>query len=412
MNLNLNFKLNRVLIVGCGLSGVVIAERIANEVNSKVTIIEKRNHIGGNCYDYINEETGILMNKYGAHLFHTNNEEVWNYINRFDTWVRWEHKVLSSVKNEENNSYKYVSIPVNISTINELCNEHLQNEDDVQTWLEQNQIKYDTINNSEEMAKSRIGTILYEKLIKEYTFKQWNKYPHELDKSVLERIPIHPNFDTRYFKDKYQALPHKGYTHFFRKILENKNIEVKLNTDYFDYINYIKTEYNTENYYDLIIFTGPIDTYFSKMNSDSDGKSDGKSDKPMEKLEYRSIDFNIEIIKNMNYYQPNSVVNYPGIEVPYTRIVEYKHFLNQKSNDTIIVSETTNNIGEPYYPVPNKKNLDLYENYKLLAKNEEDKNIFFVGRLANYKYFNMDEAILNSLHFFNDTILKKYKLTT
>jgi len=147
MNLNLNFKLNRVLIVGCGLSGVVIAERIANEVNSKVTIIEKRNHIGGNCYDYINEETGILMNKYGAHLFHTNNEEVWNYINRFDTWVRWEHKVLSSVKNEENNSYKYVSIPVNISTINELCNEHLQNEDDVQTWLEQNQIKYDTINN-------------------------------------------------------------------------------------------------------------------------------------------------------------------------------------------------------------------------------------------------------------------------
>jgi len=396
-------SINRVLIVGCGLSGVVLAERIANELNRKVTIIEKRNHIGGNCYDYINEETGILMNKYGAHLFHTNNKEVWNYINRFDRWVRWEHKVLTCVKGEDKredkdeDKYKYVSIPVNISTINDLCNEHLQNEDDVKKWLEQNQIKYDTINNSEEMAISRIGTVLYEKLIKDYTFKQWNKYPDELDKSVLERIPIHPNFDTRYFKDKYQALPYKGYTHFFTKILDNKNIEVKLNTDYFEYIKHIKKEYNTDNYYDLIIFTGPIDTYFSKMDSGMG----------MEKLEYRSIDFTIEIIKNMNYYQPNSVVNYPSKELPYTRIVEYKHFLNQKSNDTIIVSEKTNDSGEPYYPVPNKKNLELYENYKLLAKNEESKNIYFVGRLANYKYFNMDEAILNSLNFFNDTILKK-----
>ena len=386
--------MSRVLIVGCGLSGVVLAEKIANVLDSKVTIIEKRDHIGGNCYDYINEETGILMNKYGAHLFHTNNEDVWNYINRFDTWVRWEHKVLTYIDD------KYVSIPVNISTINDLCNEHLQNEDDVKKWLEKNQVKYDIINNSEEMAKSRIGTVLYDKLIKEYTFKQWNKYPDELDKSVLARIPIHPNFDTRYFKDKYQALPHKGYTHFFTKILDNKNIEVKLNTDYFEYIKNIKKQYNTDNYYDLIIFTGPIDTYFSKMDNGMD----------MEKLEYRSIDFNIEIIKNMNYYQPNSVVNYPSKDLPYTRIVEYKHFLNQKSNDTIIVSEKTNDSGEPYYPVPNKKNLELYDTYKLLAKNEESKNIYFVGRLANYKYFNMDEAILNSLNFFYDTILKKYKI--
>ena len=232
------------------------------------------------------------------------------------------------------------------------------------------------------MAKSRIGNKLYEKLIKDYTFKQWNKYPEELDKSVLERIPIRPNFDARYFNDKYQALPHKGYTHFFEKILDNKNIEVKLNTDYFEHIK--------NNNYDIVIFTGPIDSYFHNL----------------EKLEYRSIDFNIEIIKNMNYFQPNSVVNYPSKDVPYTRIVEYKHFLNQNSNDTIIVSEKTNDIGEPYYPVPNKKNLELYEKYKILAKNEEEKNIFFVGRLANYKYFNMDEAILNSLTFFENIIQK------
>jgi UDP-galactopyranose mutase len=366
------------LIVGCGLSGVVIAERIANNFNSKVTIIEKRNHIGGNCYDYIDNETGILLNKYGAHLFHTNNEEVWKYINTFDKWIRWEHKVLTYTDD------KFVSIPVNITTINELCEENLQNENDVNEWLQKNQVKYNKINNSEEMAKSRIGNKLYDKLIKDYTFKQWNKYPNELDKSVLERIPIRPNFDTRYFNDKYQALPEKGYTHFFTKILDNKNIEVKLNTDYFEHVK--------NNKYDIVIFTGPVDSYFPNL----------------EKLEYRSIDFNIEVIKNMNYYQPNSVVNYPSIDVPYTRIVEYKHFLNQKSNDTIIVSEKTNDIGEPYYPVPNKKNLELYEEYKILAKNEESKNVFFVGRLANYKYFNMDEAILNSLEFFDNIITKKY----
>jgi UDP-galactopyranose mutase len=372
--------MRKFLIVGCGLSGVVIAERIATFFNNKVTIIEKRDHIGGNCYDYYDNETNILMNKYGAHLFHTNNEEVWEYINRFDKWVRWEHKVLSYCDN------KFVSIPVNITTINELCEENLTNESDVKEWLEKNQIKYNTITNSEETAKSRIGNILYEKLIKDYTFKQWNKYPNELDKSVLERIPIKPNFDTRYFSDKYQALPHKGYTHFFTKILNNKNINVQLNTDYFEHIK--------NNTYDVVIFTGPIDSYFTNL----------------EKLEYRSIEFTIKRIKNMNYYQPNSVVNYPSLEFPYTRIVEYKHFLNQKSIDTIIVSEQTSDIGEPYYPVPTKKNLELYDKYKLLAQQEEIKNIFFVGRLANYKYFNMDEAILNSLNFFKDILLNKYTL--
>jgi len=367
------------LIIGCGLSGVVIAERIANELNKKVTIIEKRDHVGGNCYDYIDKETNILINKYGAHLFHTNNEDVWKYVNKFDEWKRWEHKVLTFTDD------KFVSIPVNISTINELCEENLQNEKDVNEWLEKNQIKYDSINNSEEMAKSRIGNKLYEKLIKDYTFKQWNKYPEELDKSVLERIPIRPNFDTRYFNDKYQALPHKGYTHFFERILDNKNIDVKLNVDYFEHIK--------DNKYDVVIFTGPIDSYFTNL----------------EKLEYRSIDFSVERIKNVNYFQPNSVVNYPSKDVPYTRIVEYKHFLNQKSNDTVIVSEKTNDVGEPYYPVPNKKNLELYEKYKKLAEDEEKNKIYFVGRLANYKYFNMDEAILNSLTFF-DNIIQKNEL--
>lgn len=296
--------------------------------------MEKRDHIGGNCYDFVEKETNILMNKYGAHLFHTNNEKVWKYINRFDKWVRWEHKVVACVDN------KFVSVPVNITTINELCEENLHDETDVKIWLEKHQIKYDVINNSEEMAKSRIGNILYKKLIKDYTYKQWNKYPHELDKSVLERIPIRPNFDTRYFSDKFQALPHKGYTHFFEKLLNHENIEVLLNTDYFDHIKQHK--------YDFVVFTGPIDSFFPHY----------------EKLEYRSIHFETQIIKNTNYFQPNSVVNYPNRDIPYTRIVEYKHFLNQKSKDTIIVIEITNDFGEPYYPVPNKKIWNYMKNIR------------------------------------------------
>lgn len=366
------------LVVGCGLSGVVIAERVANVLKKKVLIIEKRDHIGGNCYDYIDKDTGIRVNKYGAHLFHTNIERVWKYVNQFDEWVRWEHKVLSYVDK------KFVSIPVNITTINELCNEALSNEKDVQDWLSRNQVKYDEIRNSEEMAKSKIGEELYEKMVKNYTYKQWNKYPNELDKSVLARIPIRPNFDTRYFSDKFQALPKNGYTHFFKKILDNKLIEVRLNTNFFEF----RDSNDLSNI--PVIYTGPIDYYFSGNG--------------LEKLEYRSIDFHIKRY-NMNFYQPNSVVNYPGLEVPFTRIIEYKHFLNQQSSKTITVAETTNDSGDPYYPVPNERNMKLYQHYKALA--DKEPNVHFVGRLASYKYFNMDAAIDNALTFFSANIEPK-----
>jgi UDP-galactopyranose mutase len=237
------------IIVGCGLSGCVIAERIANVLNKRVLILEKRDHIGGNCYDYVDEQTNIRVNKYGAHLFHTNDKIVWDYINKFSEWVRWEHKVLSYVDD------KYVSIPVNITTINELCSENLENERDVKDWLKENQVTYDTIENSEQMAKSRIGNILYEKLIKNYTYKQWNLYPEQLKPSVLERIPIRSNFDTRYFNDKYQALPKNGYTHLFETILNNDKIDYFTNVDFFEF-----KKYNDINI--PVIYTGPIDTYF------------------------------------------------------------------------------------------------------------------------------------------------------
>ena len=248
-------------------------------------------------------------------------------------------------------------------------------------WLKKNQKKYKKIRNSEQMAKSRMGTKLYNLLVKDYTYKQWNKYPSELDPSVTARIPVRTTHDTRYFSDKYQALPNKGYTYFFKQLLKNKNIKVKLNTNFLEF----KKKYDLTNI--TIIFTGPIDHYFSDIG--------------YEKLEYRSINFITERYKNMNYYQPNSVVNYPERKYSFTRIVEYKHFLNQKSDHTIITKEITTDKGEPYYPVNTPRNFNLYEKYKKLAKKEEKKNIFFLGRLANYKYINMDEAILNALNFFN-----------
>ena len=365
-----------VLVVGCGLSGVVIAERFASQ-GKNVLIIDKRNHIGGNVYDYTDSYTNILMNKYGAHLFHTNSDRVWEYVNRFSKWVRWDHEVVASVDN------KLVSIPVNITTVNTLCNENIQTTTEMDKWLEANQVKYDSIANSEEMAKSRVGEVLYNKLIKSYTYKQWEKYPEELDASVLARIPVRNDFDTRYFNDKYQALPENGYTAFINNILSNPNITVKLQTDYFEYVKGKDLSSKT------VIYTGPIDTFYS-----------GKG---LEKLDYRSINFVIEKHRDVNYYQPNSVVNYPEASVPYTRIVEYKHFLNQKSPDTVIVKEFTTDSGEPYYPVPNKKNMDLYEKYKEFALQE--KAIHFLGRLANYKYFNMDTAILNSLEYFDKNFI-------
>lgn len=366
-----------ILIVGCGLSGVVIAERFANQLNKKVLIIDKRQHVAGNIYDYKDEETDILMNKYGAHLFHTNNDRVWNYINQFDKWVRWDHQVVGNIDD------KIVPIPVNINTVNTLCKENIKNTLEMNEWLEKNQIKYDKIENSEQMAKSRVGNILYDKIFKDYTFKQWEKYPEELDSSVLARIPIRNDFDNRYFSDKYQVLPEKGYTHFVENILDNPNITVLLNTNYFDFIENIE---DPKKSFEHIIYTGPIDAFYH--------------DKNLEKLEYRSIDFIIEKHKNMNYYQTSSVVNYPQLNVPYTRIVEYKHFLHQTSPDTVVVKEITKNHGEPYYPIPNKKNMELFETYKKFSSQE--KNIHFLGRLANYKYFNMDEAILNALEYFDN----------
>ena len=368
-----------VIIVGCGLSGSVIAERYANVLNKKVVIIDKRDHIGGNCYDFVDKTTNILCSKYGPHFFHTNDEEVWEYIHKFSEWERYEHKCVGNIDG------KLVPIPVNITTVNMLCDENLQTEEDMDDWLQKNQIKNDNISNGEEMSLSLVGKTLYEKIFRDYTFKQWAKYPHELKPEILARIPIRKNFDNRYFTDKYQVLPKTGYTNFFKKMLDNPNIKVLLNMNYFD----IKDSFAKNK---IIIYTGPIDHYFSTLG--------------YEKLEYRSIDFVFEIHENMNYYQTHTQVNYPNFDEKFTRITEYKHPYNQQSKHTIIAKEYSNSYGEPYYPVLNDKNLELFEKYKQMAMNEtKTKNIHFLGRLANYKYFNMDQAIKNSIDYFNNYLL-------
>ena len=360
-----------VVIIGAGISGAVLAERYAS-IGKKVLVIEKRNHIAGNCYDYI-DDNQILVSKYGAHLFHTNAEDVWSYVNRFSEWYRWEHKVLAKVDN------KLVPIPVNITTVNSLFGLKLSTEKEMEDWLEANRIPIENPKDGCEAVLNKVGMKLYEKMFRHYTKKQWDKYPEELHASVLERIPVRNNFDDRYFSDKYQALPSGGYTKLFERILNHENIELLLSTDYFDIAKDISG-------FKKIFYTGPIDRFFEFKHS------------LYEKLEYRSINFVSETI-DIDFFQENSVVNYPGTEVAFTRIIEYKHFGNQKSKKTTIVREFTVDEGEPYYPVPNAKNQEIYSKYKEEAA--KLNNVYFVGRLANYKYFNMDEAFKNALDLFN-----------
>jgi UDP-galactopyranose mutase len=354
------------LIVGAGLSGSTLARCFA-ETGKKVLVIDKRNHIGGNVFDYIDKKTGIRLSKYGAHIFHTNSDKVWHFVNRFSRWIPYEHRVTAFVNNQ------FVPIPVNITTVNRLLRLNIQSEEEMIAWLEKHQYKGE-IKNSKDAALARVGEKLYKLLFENYTFKQWNKDPSELEPSVLERIPVRTNFYDRYFSDKYEALPEQGYTTFVKNLLNHENIRILLNTPYSKRFKNFKK----------VFFTGKIDGYFA----DKFGK-----------LEYRSLKFDYETIKIENY-QPTAVVNYPSLDCPFTRIVDYKKFYNQKSEYSVIAKEYSCDDGEPYYPVPSPRNRLLYEAYRQEASKQESQNVYFVGRLAEYKYYNMDQAILSALNLF------------
>jgi UDP-galactopyranose mutase len=363
--------MNNALVVGAGLSGATVARELADK-GYKIKVIEKRNHIAGNCYDYVND-IGILMNKYGPHLFHTNSERVWNYVQRFSDWVPWKHTVSGCIDGV------YFPIPVNIDSVNTLCGTNIQSEDEMKEWLNKNTIKCENPQNSEDVGLARVGHDLYEKIFKGYTFKQWDKFPNELAPSVLERIPVRTNWDPYYFSDKYQALPAKGYTAMVAAMLDHPNITVSLDTEY-------NKEMNSQ--YKTVFYTGPIDSYFSEAGYD--------------KLEYRSLRFEEEVL-DIDRFQPLGQVNYPSLDQSFTRIIEYKNFLNQEvPGKTTIVKEYSTAEGEPYYPVPTERNQALYKKYQELTLKEE--NVHFVGRLANYKYYNMDAAILAALESLDNFI--------
>lgn len=365
-----------IIIVGAGISGATLAQLYASVLEKKVLVIDKRDHIGGNCYDYYNED-GILVSKYGAHLFHTNDSEVWSYVNGFSEFTPYEHRVLAKVDG------KLVPVPVNITTVNLLFDLNIQNEEEMNAWLLEHQVKNDNPQNSREAALSRVGEILYEKMFRNYTKKQWDKYPEELDAEVLNRIPVRNNFDDRYFSDTYQGQPKDGYTKLFEKMLDHPNITVQLNTDFFSIRDSLQN-------YEKLFYTGPIDQFFDFKYSHEDT------------LEYRSLNFVFET-HNTEQFQENSVINYPNDE-EFTRIVEYKYFTGQKHPKTTISKEFSTDYkpgeNEPYYPVPNPKNKEIYAKYQQEAQELEKDGIYFVGRLANYKYFNMDQAFKNALDLF------------
>ena len=350
------------LIVGAGFAGSVIAERLASCENKKVLVVESRRHIGGNTYDYYNDE-GILVHKYGPHIFHTNSRDVYDYLSQFTAWRPYEHRVLASVDG------MLVPIPINLNTINQLYGLHLSSLD-VDSFLASKAEKKDRIITSEDVVINKVGRELYEKFFKEYTRKQWGLDPSELDASVAARIPTRNNCDNRYFTDTFQSMPLHGYTRLFERMLSHPNIKVMLGVDYKEIEGVIP--------YKKMIYTGPIDYFFDYCHG---------------KLPYRSIEFRFETIET-DRYQPTGTVNYPN-EHPYTRVTEFKYLTGQKHMKTSVVFEYPKAVGDPYYPVPRPENAELYRKYQLMANDMQ--NVFFTGRLATYKYYNMDQVIAQSL---------------
>ena len=357
------------LIVGAGISGITLAERLAS-IGGKILLIDKRNHFGGNCYDFKRE--GILIQRYGPHIFHTNNKKVFEYLKKFTKFNKYQHKVLAYYNK------KYFPIPINLNTVNKFFYINLKDKKELKSFLKKKKKKIKKIKNSEEVIISKFGKELYEAFIKNYTKKQWDKYPSELDKSILERLPIRYDKNDKYFDDLSQGMPEKGYTKMFEKMLFNKKIILKLNTSYNKRLKSIAKK---------IIWTGRIDNYF---------------DEKLGELEYRGIKFFFQWFKLKNFL-PNSVVNFPEKKPKYSRITEFKRFYETPSKKTIICKEFFLWGGEPAYPVNTLKNTKLLKKYESLAKKEKD--IFFLGRLGKYKYLNMDQCVEEALDLFEE--LKK-----
>lgn len=349
------------LIVGAGYSGSVLAERLARGSGKKVLLVDRRPHIGGNAYDCY-DDAGILIHKYGPHIFHTNSKEVFDYLSRFSSWRQYEHKVLAHVDGQ------LVPIPINLDTINKLYGLNL-NSFEVEEFLASRAEKLEQIRTSEDVVVSKVGRELYEKFFRGYTRKQWGLDPSELDAQVTARVPTRTNRDDRYFTDAYQAMPKYGFTRMFENMLDHPNIHILLSTDYRDVRNLIPHR--------ELIFTGPVDEFF---------------DCRFGKLPYRCLEFKHETL-NQAQFQPVAVVNYPNNNA-FTRITEFKHLTGQEHQKTSIVYEYSCAEGDPYYPIPRQENTEIYRRYQALA---DQSGVHFAGRLATYKYYNMDQVVAQAL---------------
>jgi len=377
------------LIVGAGFAGLVMAERLSNELGWKCVVVDKRDHIGGNAYDY-HDEAGVLIHKYGPHYFRSNSSKVIDYLSQYTEWLPTAYKVKSYTDG------KYWTFPINLTTFEEFIGRSSTTEE-FEAWLEEAKEDIPSPKNSEEAITSQVGRELYEKFFKGYTIKQWKREPSELDASVCGRVPIRTNRDDRYLKEDFQAMPKEGYTALFQRIINaTPNLRLELNKDWEE----VKEGLN----YKHLVFTGPIDAYFNYS---------------LGKLPYRSLRFEHEsfstselserqeISGSSQHWQPEMQVNYPGLEVDYTRIVEIKHATGQKIDATTIVREYPadyEQTGEPYYPVPMADSKELYQKYKALAAKEE--NVSFIGRLGTYRYYNMDQVVAMSLKEFEHLKLK------
>jgi UDP-galactopyranose mutase len=353
------------LIVGAGFAGSVLAERLANERNEKVLVIDRRNHIGGNAYDRYDDE-GLLIHQYGPHIFHTNSKQIFDYLSQFTEWRFYEHRVLAEVDGQ------LVPIPINLDTVNKLYGLNLTSEELVE-WFKSRAEPVDEVKTSEDVVVSAVGRELYEKFFRGYTRKQWGLDPSELDKSVTARVPTRTNRDDRYFGDEFQFMPKHGYTRMFESMLRNPNIHVMTQTDYNDIKDVVPHR--------RVIYTGPIDEYF---------------DFKFGKLPYRSLRFEHKTLDTA-WHQPVAVVNYPQTQ-DYTRVTEYKYLTGQEHQKTALTYEYPSAEGDPYYPIPKPENQELFKKYERLALATPD--VWFVGRLATYRYYNMDQIVGQALATF------------